>query len=217
MPTDAVIRLRRPAVISLSDREWLPDPHLRGDAERVWASMQHANPHAFDGRLIQVAGVHRNGAGAAVIQGFPCAYRWYAAQVQDPECELGCRPLGVKGVTRCGDQVLIGRRAAWTASFPGQVEFAPSGGVEPGDSPEAAVAAEFAEEVGGLERPVPRAVAVLYDASARSWEVVLMLDVEGQDVAPRTDEYESLTWCRPGELPDDLTPIAQRIRTLVFG
>ncbi len=217
MPTDSVILLRRPAVISLSGSEWLPDAYRRSGAEQAWAAMQASNPRAFDGRLIQVAGVHRNGAGGATIQGFPCAYRWYAAQAVDPTCDVGCRPLGVKGVTRCGDRVLIGRRASWTASFPGQVEFAPSGGVEPGNSPEAAVMHEFAEEVGGAASSAPRAVAVVYDDAARSWEVVLLLDVASEAISPTSDEYEELNWCDAEQLPQDLTPIAQRIRKLVFG
>ncbi len=201
----------------MSDVEWLPDPHLRVEAERVWAALAASNARVFDGRLIQVAGVHRNGAGGATIQGFPCAYRWYAAQSGRHGLDVGCRPLGVKGVTRCGDRVLIGRRAAWTASFPGRVEFAPSGGVEPGASPESALEAELSEEVGAAARSAPRAIAVIYDPEAKSWEVVMMLDVAREDLAPATDEYEQLQWCDVDALPDDLTPLSRRIRSFVFG
>ena len=76
---------------------------------------------------------------------------------------------------------------------------------------------EFAEEVGGAASSAPRAVAVVYDDAARSWEVVLLLDVASEAISPTSDEYEELNWCDAEQLPQDLTPIAQRIRKLVFG
>jgi 8-oxo-dGTP pyrophosphatase MutT (NUDIX family) len=198
-------------VVSLSDSVWLPDPHLRERADARWLDLQSANARLYDGPMIQVAGVHRNGAGGATIQAFPCQYRWYAVQVSGQCLDTGCRPLGVKGVTWCGERVLIARRAAWTMCFSGCWEMAPSGGVQPGQSPESAIASEFTEEVGGtLSRP-PRAEAVLYDDAAKTWEVVLRLEVSTEQIDPPTHEYSEFKWCHPSELPTDLTPIARRI------
>ena len=197
--------------MSLSNSSWTPDPHLRERADAIWPTLQASNPHLFDGRLIQVAGVHRNGAGGATIQGFPCDYRWYAVQMMGERLDTSCRPLGVKGITYCGDRVLFARRASWTMCFPDAWELAPSGGVEPGDSPECAIATEFAEEVGGQLAGPARAQAILYDDTAQTWEVILRLDVMTTDISPPTNEYSEFKWCLPSEFPRELTPIARRI------
>jgi len=210
-----IINLRRPAIVSLGDREWLPDPHLRAEAERRWSNMQVSNPKLYDGQMIHVAGVHRNGAGGAVIQGFPCAFRWYAVQSEPdetgPSHDCMCRPLGVKGVTRCGDRVLLGRRAQWTTWQAGCWELAPSGGVEPGNSPEQALAAEYAEEIGRVLSSTPRAEAVMFDPNTRTWEVVLTVDIPTDDIGFNTGEYDEFVWTLPSEIPENTTPIARRI------
>lgn len=213
------IRLRRPAVVSLSDRMWAPDPHFLEEAEQRWEQLKDQNDRIFDGRMIQVGGVHRNGAGGAVIQGFPCDFRWYAVQAamgeEDEGFDCHCRPLGVKALTKCGERYLVGQRASWTTFNPGRWEFAPSGGVEPGQSPEEAVTREFHEEVGRRFRQPPRAEAVLFDPAACTWEVALKIEVAHETIGEATDEYDELKWLRPEEFPGDLTPIARRIYSLL--
>jgi 8-oxo-dGTP pyrophosphatase MutT (NUDIX family) len=191
----------------------MPDAHVLADAETEWARASQANPALYDGWLTQVAGVHRNGHGGAVIQGFRCSYRWYAAQAGG--LDVGCRPLGVKGLARCGDKVLFGKRATWTAQAAGQWECAPSGGVEPGASPEQAILEECCEEVGAESAALPRAECIVFDPVALSWEVVLSLRFDREDVAPKTNEYESLVWAHPASPPGALTAIAQRILALL--
>ena len=208
-----VIHVRRPVVVSMADVEWTPSPHLQAGADKVWERLCHQNPHAFDGRLVHVAGVHRNGAGGATVQVFPCAYRWYAAQVADPQCDLGCRPLGVKGYTLCEGKVLLGRRASWTMYGADLFEFAPSGGVEPGSSAEDSILREFNEEAGGTLRCLQN-VAVIFDEDAKSWEIIFRIETSNMSLSPSTDEYQELEWFDPDALPDGLTPIAERMRNL---
>ncbi|MCP4758971.1 MAG: NUDIX domain-containing protein [Planctomycetes bacterium] len=219
MNPSTIIRLRRPAIVSLGDREWLPDPHLREEAERRWSDMQASNPKLYDGKMIQVAGVHRNGAGGAVIQGFPCDFRWYAVQSEADETgsshDCMCRPLGVKGVTFCNGRVLLGRRAPWTTWQAGYWELAPSGGVEPGNSPEEALTNEFAEEIGRVLASTPRAEAVMFDPNTRTWEVVLSVEMPTDDIGFNTGEYEEFAWVNPSEIPENTTPIAERILHLL--
>ncbi len=193
----------------MSTRIWTPDTHLLPEAEMEWLKRVDINPALYDGWLIQVAGVHRNGYGGVVIQGFKCSYRWYAAQAGD--LDVGCRPLGVKGVACCGDKVLFGKRAAWTAHAPSLWELAPSGGVEPGHSPDEAIRAELVEEVGVEVVSPPRAECVMFDPAALSWEVVLTLSLTSEEVNPNTSEYESLVWAHPTSPPGELTTIAGRV------
>ena len=195
--------------MSLSSDVWTPDAHVIADAQQEWSACLAANPALFDGQLIQVAGVHRNGHGGAVIQGMPCSYRWYAAQASGGD--FGCRPLGVKVMMRRGDQVLFGKRAKWTSHAAGQWELAPSGGVEPGQQPEQTVRAELQEEVGVDVSGPAIARAVMFDPEAKSWEVVFVLEAEHGSFSPETGEYEQLIWAEPSTPPGELTAIAQRM------
>lgn len=204
-----MIRLRRPAVVSLSSDVWMPAAHVIAEAQQEWSVRSAANPALFDGQLIHVAGVHRNGQGGAVIQGMPCAYRWYGAQAGG--ADYGCRPLGVKVLLRRGDRVLFGKRAAWTSHWAGQWELAPSGGVEPGQQPEHAAVVELREEVGVEAKGPPIARAVMFDPHAQSWEVIFVLEAEQESLSPETSEYEQLIWAEPSSPPGALTSIAQRV------
>ncbi|MCH2136660.1 MAG: NUDIX domain-containing protein [Phycisphaerales bacterium] len=201
--------LRRPALVQVTDTPWQPEGHLIEAASRRWDLMCAANEHLFDGTLLQVTGVHRNGYAGAVIHARPCAFRWYAVQADGPDC--GCRPLGVKGLVRRGDTMLMGRRANWTTFHGGLWEFAPSGGVEPGQSPEQAIARELQEETGLTSVHPPRARAVLFDDTAMSWEVLMELSVDEAFQVRQGEEYTQLRWCAANDLPGPMTPVARQM------
>ena len=207
------ILLRRPAVVQVTGDHWRPEPALCDAAERRWALMCRHNPHLFDGEILQVIGVHRNGHGGAVLHVRPCAFRWYAVQTDGPDC--GCRPLGVKGVVRRGTQLLMGRRAAWTTFHAGAWEFAPSGGVQSGDSPESAILKELHEETGLSTSTVPQALAVCFDDQATSWEVMFDLGEATGEAACTTGEYDDMHWADPADLPTPPTPMARRMLALL--
>jgi 8-oxo-dGTP pyrophosphatase MutT (NUDIX family) len=212
------IHLRRPPTLSVVDEPFVPDVDAArlDEVDQRWDALRAANDAYFDGRLYHVLGVHRNGHGGAVLHVADCAYRFYA--VQSPDFELGVRPLGVKGITGHGGRVLMGRRAASVSAYAGRWEFAPGGGVEPGDPPSAQPArtllAELREETGRTARREPTPIAILFDDVLGTWEIVYRIDAT-RDGVPATAEYDELTWCAPGALPEDLTPIGRQMVALL--
>lgn len=203
------IRLRRPPSIVPTEPIFLPELDEAGRArvERRWTALCAANPAYFDGQLLHVVGVHRNGHGGAVLHVAACAYRYHA--VQDEACDLGVRPLGVKGVVRRGPRVLMGRRSERVASYGGLWECAPGGVVEPDEAPETTVVKELLEETGLRAIAPPVARAILYDPILRTWEIVYDLAVDpGAEPRP-TPEYDTLGWFAAGERPVALTPLAR--------
>jgi mutator protein MutT len=208
------IRLRRPATLSVIDEPFVPDgdPGLLDEVQWRWDALRKRNPRYFDGRLYHVIGVHRNGYGGAVLHVADCAYRFHA--VQDEDFDLGVRPLGVKGIVRRDGLVLLGRRAHDVAAYAGQWEFAPGGVVEPGDTPVQTVVNELREETGLTVKREPTPIAVLYDAVIRCWEIVFRIE-PGAEGEPTTAEYADMHWCRPDDLPVDLTPTARKMIPLV--
>jgi 8-oxo-dGTP pyrophosphatase MutT (NUDIX family) len=209
------IHLRRPPTLQLVEGVFVPPVERLEEVDRRWAALCRANPAYFDGRVCHVLGVHRNGCGGAVLHVIDAAYRFYA--VQDEIFDVGMRSLGVKGLTVRRGRVLMGRRGPRVAACQGQWEFAPGGAVEPGRDPARVVLEELHEETGLAACREPTAVALLFDSAVRCWELVYRIEAGEETAAARTDEYDRLQWCRPGELPGDLSPVARRMVGMVEG
>ena len=214
-PGARLIRLRRPAVLSVTEDVFVPEgpPGLMDEVETRWTGLCESNPSYFDGRLYHVLGVHRNGHGGATVHVVDCAYRFHA--VQDDHFDLGVRPLGAKGLTFRDGRVLMGRRTQRVHAYRGQWEFAPAGVVEIDTSPAEIIAKELAEETGLAVVGEPVAIAVLYDDVLRCWEIVHRVEPGAGEPVAAPEEYDELRWCAPDDLPDDLTPIARQMTALL--
>ncbi|RDE06459.1 (deoxy)nucleoside triphosphate pyrophosphohydrolase [Sphingomonas aracearum] len=85
----------------------------------------------------------------------------------------------------------------------------PGGKVEPGESPEAALAREIAEELQvTIDAPVPLAFAS--EARGPRHLLLLLYRVERWTGTPRPLAGSILRWCRPAELPGLAMPPADR-------
>lgn len=60
-------------------------------------------------------------------------YKYFLAQKCDPSLkpDLKIVPVSLSGITYLQDQLIVAKRAAWVAQFPGCYELAPSGGIRP--------------------------------------------------------------------------------------
>ena len=125
------------------------------------------------------------------------------------------RPLGVKAVATDGARVLMGRRSAKVAFYPGAWEFVPGGSVEPGATPAEEIVRELREEarLEAIEPPV--AVALLYDPHAFTWEVVHRLAISSSAVPELGWEYDEFRMVSLVELlaamPAPLAPVASQM------
>ena len=200
-------------MISALPEPWVPESVDLDEVDSIWESIVRDNPRAFDGQVLQVLGVHRNGAGGVVIHVAPCAYRFYAVQARGLDC--GVRTLGAKAITRCGDRILMGLRSDWVMYYPSQWEFVPGGSVQPDDSPAKTILEELSEETGCRAARAPVPLAVAYDPSAYAWEVIHAIELDPSSTPVGSMEYDKLQWFEGGELPGSMTPIAQRMIALV--
>jgi 8-oxo-dGTP pyrophosphatase MutT (NUDIX family) len=173
MPAARAIRLRRPPVLVRVDGRFVPQGVALDEVDAAWKTLCARNPRYFDGPVLQVLGVSRNGHGGVQIHVQESSYRFVAVAALGIDC--GARPIGVKGFVRDGDRVLMGRRSRSVASYPGAWEFVPGGTLEPGEAPEAAVVRELSEEAQLDALSPPVAVAVLFDTTASSWEIVFRI------------------------------------------
>jgi ADP-ribose pyrophosphatase YjhB (NUDIX family) len=213
--TPRTIRLRRPPVLSIQEGVFVPDasPETLNEIENRWNKLCELNPAYFDGRLYHVLGVHRNGHGGCVLHVIDCAYRYFA--VQERGLELGVRALGLKGVVQRADEFLMGLRSHQVAAYRDMWEFAPSGSMEPGRSPEDVIIRELREETALEAAGDPNAVAVLFDPVLRCWEVAYRLTVHEGEIRARAVEYANLKWRNSNDLPENLSPIARQIAQML--
>ena len=71
MHESRTILLRRPPVCAVVDEPFVPDVDV-DEVNRRWAMLQNERPAFFDGRILHVLGVHRNGCGGATINLVEC-------------------------------------------------------------------------------------------------------------------------------------------------
>lgn len=212
--TDArTIALRRPPVLVRLEGRFVPRGIALDAVDARWEALCAANPRYFDGSLLHVLGTSRNGHGGVQVHVQECSYRFYA--VQKTGLDLGVRPLGVKAVATDGARVLMGRRSAKVAFYPGAWEFVPGGSVEPGATPAEEIVRELREEarLEAIEPPV--AVALLYDPHAFTWEVVHRLAISSSAVPELGWEYDEFRMVSLVELlaamPAPLAPVASQM------
>ena len=176
-----------------------------------WEALCQDNSRYFDGETLQVLGVVRNGHGGVTIHVARTSYRQYA--VQRTGIDTGTRVLGVKGLCRTPDGGwLMGCRGPEVAFYPEQWEFVPGGSVDAGRAPSESILGELSEESGWEAISRPRAVAVIYDPAAFSWEVVYLLDVRpGQRPTEHAWEYTRIESVPAGQEPEPLASVARQM------
>ena len=184
--------------------------------DAAWASMRAANPRFFDGRVLHVLGVSRNGHGGVTVHCIASSYRFHA--VARVGLDTGMRPLGVKGIALTpGGGVLVARRSEAVLNHPGMWEFVPAGTMEPGVAPGEMLLRELAEETGWISTAPPAPRALLFDPEARSWEVVFTMTVHPPAVPVESWECERLTEAVPGQWPGTPSPVALQMMPVLEG
>ena len=224
------IQLRRPPVLVRVEGRFVPPGVELAEVDRRWDALCAANPRYFDGSMLQVLGVSRNGHGGVQIHVQECSYRFYAVQKTGFDC--GVRPIGVKAVTIAGGRALMGRRSAEVAFYPRLWEFVPGGGLEPGVDPAEQIARELREEAQLAPCAPAVAVALLFDPHAFTWEIVHRLEIAdgalpsaGREGGWEYDEFRMVgldgrgTESTPRDVadamidavPEPLAPVAQQM------
>ncbi len=213
MPSPRLILLRRPAVLNLQAGPFVPEGVALDEIDAAWEAMRRRNPRCFDGPILHVLGVSRNGHGGVTIHLVESSYRLHAVRLAG--IETGVRPLGVKGMACRRGAWLMGRRSESVAFHPGLWEFVPGGSLRPGVEPAAMLAEELGEESGFELASTPVPAAVLYDAAACTWEIVHRLELrERESIDPPGWEYRELRWVQPGHEPRPLSPAAEAMLAL---
>lgn len=115
--------------------------------------------------------------------------------------------LGVRAVVSDGDGRVLLVEHSYVPGW-----HLPGGGVDPGETAEAAVGRELAEEAGVRPAERPRLVSVHDNGRNFPGDHVLLYRVEHWTEVPADADGEILRtgWFHPGALPPDVTPATRR-------
>lgn len=183
--------------------EVVPGRAAIGDAkvDAEWERKRKINPRFFDAPVLSVCGID---AEVGLVR---CELESYKRLVVQPEVETGVRQLSITGVVTAIDddgqtRVLLGRRSHRTRMYGGMWQNCPAGGIDP--KPEATamtqteIAAELqrevVEEAGLAVKAVGTPVAIIYDETARSHDLIVPIDVGRVPETVRGWEYDELRW-----------------------
>lgn len=175
------------------------DPALMQQIESQWRTMCQASPRLHDGRIVRVLACEPPTLRVAFD-----TYRRFAVGAAVP---TGVLALGISGVvtrSRDGrDEILLGRRSQETRIYGDLWETAPRGGVDASPTATSLTLADIArqfheelhEETGIVAASTPTPIAVVLDKFARTYDVVLRIEVPADtEAAPREWEYTQTAW-----------------------
>jgi hypothetical protein len=158
---------------------------LQARVERLWQKSVHDRPTLFDGRVYSPRQYVTNSAGVIErIEGAFIPYSRYLACRHDADLasKLDLWVLGVTGMLRCPEGVVVGRRASDTTDG-GRFELVPSGTLDESGPDNRVdirriVLKELREETGLSERDVispPKSFVLVGDETDRIADVVVTL------------------------------------------
>jgi hypothetical protein len=175
------------------------DPSLASRIESHWRTMLAASPRLHDGRIVRVLACEPPTLRVAFD-----TYKRFAVGAAVP---TGVLALGISGVvTRRRDdrdEILLGRRSPQTRIYGDLWETAPRGGVDASPTATTLTLADIArqfheelhEETGIVATSTPTPIAVVLDDFARTYDVVLRIEVPADtEAAPREWEYTQTAW-----------------------
>ena len=176
MESDRLIPLRRPPRLLVEPGRWVPPGADLDAVDRAFASACADNPRLHDGAIWHVLSHSRDGHGGVTLHVIEAAYRFQAvARRACPDAPGPVRPLGVKCMARAPAGWLMGRRSPRSLTYGGAWEFLGGGALAVGEDPTTAARRELHEEAG--VQGVPVAVALLFDATVGSWDIVHRVEV----------------------------------------
>ena len=161
--------------------------------------MCQASPRLHDGRIVRVL--------ACEPPTLRIAFDTYKRFAVGAVVPTGVLALGISGVVtrhRNGrDEILLGRRSPETRVYGDLWETAPRGGVDASPTATELTLAdiirqfheELHEETGIAATSTPTPIAVVLDEFARTYDVVLRVEVPADtEAAPREWEYTQTAW-----------------------
>ncbi len=160
----------------------------------------------FNGQVLVYGGLHGD-----TLIAKESDYRQVYALLQEPGlcAKLGVMPLGVMGVTFHKGKVLVAKRSENVTQYPGEWEFAPSGGIDRsyGLDFRKQLLAELEEESGISSKFVEKITpfSVVHDLTAPCVDICLRIELAEEAEFPNsspTGEYQQLCWVSPSQLSD---------------
>jgi hypothetical protein len=205
-------------------------PDVSAVVEKLWSEAQSERSGAlYNGLIFNVTDF-----AWPLIRGHFIDYKIFIAAQRRPDLfsKQRVRPLGVTGVSRCGDGIILGRRSDLVTQDRGLWELVPSGGLDVSSREvdgsiniTGQFVQEFNEETGLLSEMISeiRPSHVVEDMSTHVFDIIATLDLNASSEdterllsRTRTDEYQEFKVLKPHDIaaflearPDQIAPLSR--------
>jgi 8-oxo-dGTP pyrophosphatase MutT (NUDIX family) len=190
------------------------DPALAPIVDQNWDALTTKRAHLFDGPLLHLDSFD---PASGLLRCARSSYRVLAAGRAG--IDTGLRALGVSGLVRCDDHVLMARRASIVFHYAGRWELAPSGVAEPARANAndidlvGQLLRELREETGADAGPADVAPMMLaWDSTTRTYDACFVIRLTQPITPAPSPEYEAIRWMTRNEaraLGDELIPVSR--------
>lgn len=190
------------------------DPALAPAVDQQWDELAAERSDLFDGPLLHVDSFD---PATGLLRCARSSYRVLTAGRAG--IDTGLRALGVSGLVRCDDHILVARRASTVFHYAGRWELAPSGVAEPAGENGydidliGQLLRELREETGADAGPADVMPMMLaWDALTLTYDACFVIRLT-QPISPEPSaEYEAIRWMARDDaraLGDDLIPVSR--------
>lgn len=195
---------------------WVEDARIeeqlagcKGIVDEIWQKKCSQNKSKlFNGALLNWVGLRKEKDGAQVTGHF-IEYKYFLAAKERPDLNLNIYPIAVSGISLLNDQgvryAVFARRSQNVSSYPGHLEFVPSGSIDRKFAVQngsvdfqAQLQSEFCEETGLAADCIKEMIpfACILDTYDRVYDICcrILIDVRKDviiDQLSRSGEYQN--------------------------
>jgi len=174
--------------ISLIDIPEAVPPDLQEQIESLWKA-ESQKRELEDRKILSLVAIRPQRIICRTVD-----YKSFFAQTLLPELNLRICPIAVCGITRQGDQYLVGKRSKNVLQYPEMYEFVPSGSLDAADPvPEKQILKELQEECGIEKSHVNGCVLklIIHNLTTPLMDFCYLIDV-GEASAKPSSEYPEI-------------------------
>jgi len=192
-------------------------PEIKREIDQLWLRHSRESRHeVFDGPVLSVI---NHSAHEIVVSCLSYRYLIAGRLAPDIRHALRIRPLGVTGVLRCPDGVVLGCRSQHV-SYPDLWECAPSGGLQTAEDPKRQLVQELEEETGLTAGHLQHieVASLLWDSEHEVFDIAYRLQTSARAERiyaahagiPEPREYSRLIVIAPSDIPTFLAGLQGR-------
>lgn len=186
------------------------------EVSQHWNEILQKNSNAFNGKFSLLWSIEETSKDKLTLWYAESDFKTFA--YLSKERKLPIISISVSGIVTQEKKLLLGKRANWVKSYPGYLEFPPSGNLEPHNTPSEQLIKELSEETGITQNQIDQMVlkGLIYDEDINCLDIVFHMEISSQPPSTSSKEYEWLSVISKSEIEStffdkEIVPTSEKI------